>query len=356
MKKRILAIGLSCLMTLGLLAGCGNTETNETPGNTKEEQPAVPEEAEEETSAKDSGTKLIGMNIANPDNEFFQMVEFGLKRDFAARDWEVIVAYGVSEKIVENGTTFLAQNVDAIVDFGVDANYGNTLVQMAAEQDVPVICIDVAYEGGYFFGANNAQAGTLLGEGMTKWIKERWDGQVDVIYQESNALNSSVVALRTENATKALQSEFNIGDSDVWVAELSQDNQDGVKQKLLDFLSGNPDKEHVAYLSMSMANLPPEVGGVETLGKTDVIAFGTHSEERWLYDHYETTPEEDDNVIGCVAYQPQLYGKYVGEMLDTLFSGGTLEKETLMDHIFITRENYKEAMADYMSVLDELSQ
>lgn len=362
MKKRFLAIGLSCVMLLGLLAGCGNktnddAEKAETPAETEETEPETPAETEKaETEAPEQGNdkKLIGINIALADNEFFQMVEYGLKKDFSDRGWEVLVTYGMAEKITENGATFLAQNVDAIVDFGCDLNFGNTLVQMAAEKDVPVVCIDVAYEGGYFFGANNDQAGTILGEAMADWINKHWDGQVDAIYEETNTLNSPVVALRTQNAVKALQNELGIEDDIVFQAELSQESSDGVKQKTVDYLSGNPDKEHVAYISMSMANLPPVIGGVETTGKSDVICFGTHSEERFIFDHFDTTPEEDDNVVGCVAYRPMQYGEYVGKMLEKLFKGETLEKETLMDHVVITRENYKEFQSEYMAVLDEL--
>lgn len=357
MKRRLLAMVLGLMMVLALLSGCGGTTETAETAETAETVETASQSAEVSVEAvTTSEQKLIGINIALADNEFFQMVEYGIKKDFDARGWDYLVTYGMGEKITENGATLLGQNVDAIVEFGCDQNFGNTLVQTAAEKDVPVICIDVAYEGGYFLGANNAEAGTLLGESMVDWVNTNWDGQVDCIYQETNSLNSPVVALRTDNAVKVIKELLGVGDDIVWKVELSQDNADSIKQKLVDYLSGNPDKQHIMYISMSAANMPPLLGAVETIGKSDVICFGTHSEESFIFQHFDETPAETDNFVGCVAYRPTKYGEYVGAMLETLFSGGTLEQETLMDHVVVTRENYKEFQEEYLAVLADMKE
>lgn len=357
MKKRILAIGLGVLMALALLTGCNGAaetaKTSETVNTTESAGQSTNVSAGTETTNEQ---KLIGINIALADNEFFQMVEYGIKKDFDSRGWKYLVTYGVGEKISENGATFLGQNVDAIVEFGCDQNYGNPLVQAATEKDVPVICVDVAYEGAYFFGANNDQAGTLLGEAMVDWVNARWDGQVDVIYEETNSATSPVVALRVDNAVKVIQEELGVGDDLLWKVETSQDSTDSIKQKLVDYLSGNPDKKHIMYISMSAANMPPLLGAVDTIGKSDVICFGTHSEESFIFQHFDETSAETDNFVGCVAYRPTKYGEYIGKMLETLFSGGTLEQETLMDHVVVTRENYKEFQEEYLAVLADMKE
>jgi ABC-type sugar transport system substrate-binding protein len=72
----------------------------------------------------------------------------------------------------------LLQGADLIVDFNVNAEIGGSLVDYCGERGVPVIGIDVKYVGvdgeeGWFFGANNQQAGEVAGEGLAKAIKEK---------------------------------------------------------------------------------------------------------------------------------------------------------------------------------------
>jgi len=354
MKKRILTMGLSCVMLAAILSGCGGktdstTETpkeTETAEETKESDETKPEETQEAKKVK------IGINLALADNEFFRMVEYGLKKDFDDRGWEYMITYGQTEKITENSNMFLAQGVDAIVEFGCDQNYGNPVVQAADEKGVPVVAIDVAYDGAYFFGANNVQAGTILGEAMAEWIKENWDGQLDAIFMETNAVNGEAVANRVEKAAVALEEKLGYGEDIVFRMEAA--NGDALKQGFLDFLSAHPDYEHIAYVSGSLANVPPLVGAVETVGKTDIVCIGSHSEETWVFDHFNTTSEEADCFVGCVAYAPSDYGKYVGKMLQTLFDGETLPEETLMEHYVITRDNYKEIEAQFNEITSKI--
>lgn len=296
----------------------------------------------------------IGVNIGYPDQEFFQMVEAGIKDSFDALGWEYFVTYGAEEKITENGATLIAQGVDAIVDFGCHTDIGAALVMMADEAGIPVICVDVAYEGGYFVGANNVQAGEKLGEAMTNWINENWEGQLDSIYVSYSERDSEAVKNRTFKAVEKLQEAFGTADEDVFWYDAGAAMQEGVRQTFTDYLSANEDQKHIATVNVTEVFAQSTIAAAETMGRGSDVCHGTHSESSWTYDHFDTTDAETDTYVGCVAYSPDGYGAYIAEMLQTLFAGGELGAETLMEHEVITRENYKEYQENYIAFKEKI--
>ena len=351
-KKRI-AVLVTMMMFAMSLAGC-KAPAAEAPANETETPAAVEETAETpEESEKDGFT--IGMNFGYPDSEFFQMVELGLKKAFDAKGWDYIVTYGNNEKITENATTLLAQEVDAIVDFGCNAEIGSAMVKMAESKGVPVICIDVMYEGAYFFGADNVQAGEKLGDEMVKWINENWDGQLDSIFVTYGSSDSEAVMNRTEKPVEKLKEAFGLTDDDVFWYDCAITQQEGIRQAVGDYLSAHSDQTHIAHISNTEANATTALAAADTSRRGADMCHGTHSESGWTFEHFATTDAAADTYVGCVAYDPANYGGYVAEMLQTIFDGGELAEETLMKHEVITRENYETYLDAYNAAKEELS-
>jgi ribose transport system substrate-binding protein len=292
--------------------------------------------------------KLIGLNIGFPDNEFFRMVEASCKMAFDERGWDTLITYGSFEKITENAATLIAQDIDALVDFGCEATYGAQAVAMAKAIGAPTVSIDVKYEGSYFFGANNSQAAEVLGQCFVDWINKNWGGKVDGIYEANGIMSGPEVLSRTSIAVDKIIKDLNLNKSIHYFYDGSVAQQEGVRQTLVDYLSGYPEYHHVAVVLSTLNWTPITIGGIETVGRSKDVVVGSHSEESWLFDHFNNTPLDQENVAGCVAYFPNRYGEYIGKMLDTLFAGGSLPDYTTMEHAAITRENYKKYEAEWL--------
>ncbi len=351
--KKQMAVMVAVMMFAMSFAGCAAPKTEapaEEPGNS--EAAEVPAEKPEESTG-DGYT--IGMNFGYPDSEFFQMVELGLKKAFDAKGWDYIVTYGNNEKITENTTTLLAQEVDAIVDFGCNAEIGSAMVKMAEEKSVPVICIDVMYDGAYFFGADNVQAGEKLGDEMAEWIQKNWDGQLDSIFVTYGSSDSEAVMNRTQKPVEKLKEAFGLTDEDVFWYDCAITQQEGIRQAVGDYLSAHSDQKHIAHISNTEANAVTAMAAADTSPRGADMCHGTHSESGWTFEHFTTTEESADTYVGCVAYDPANYGGYVADMLQTLFDGGELESETLMKHEVITRKNYETYLEAYNAAKEELS-
>jgi ABC-type sugar transport system substrate-binding protein len=291
--------------------------------------------------------KLIGLNIGAPYDEFFRMVEAGCKQAFADKGYDVIITYGQFEKITENAATMIAQGIDALVDFGCIQEYGKQAVMMANEIGAPTISIDVYYEGGYFMGANNEQAGEVVGKALVDWVNKNWGGQVDGIFNAYSSATGEVVGRRTNRAVEEVIKAFNLDPRVEFKFDGVTSEAEGSRQALMDYLSAHPEYRHVVCVPLTMAWLPTMYGGVETMNRGQDVAWGTHSEVSWVYEHYNTTPENQDTLVGVAAYFPYKYGEYIANMLETLFKGGDVDTYVLMDHVAITRGNYKKYEAEW---------
>lgn len=343
-RKSILAVLVVILLLASLMVGCATkTAPDSEPAATAAAATAAPPA---EQAAKPDESYFIGLNIGYPDSEFFQMVEYGIKKAFDELGWTYMVTYGTNEKITENAATLIAQGVNALVDFGCNDAMGSAAVQLADAAGIPVICIDVQYNGAYFFGANNGQAGTVLGETMADWITKHWDGQLDGIFVIYGSTDGDEVNKRTGNAAAAIEKALGYGADIEFKYDCAITQGDGAKQALLDYLSAHPDYKHVACVSVTEIYMPMLMGSVETVGRADNVCYGTHSETSWTFDHFATT-DNTDTFVGTVAYDPAGYGNYIVKMLQEKFNGGTLPEKTQMEHYVITRDNYERLGAEY---------
>ena len=62
-----------------------------------------------------------------------------------------------------NAQSFVQRNVDYVIEFQTDSNFGPTVMKVFNEDGVKVIAIDIPMPGATFFGANNPQSGYMGG-------------------------------------------------------------------------------------------------------------------------------------------------------------------------------------------------
>lgn len=305
---------------------------------------AIPVAAETEEA------KLIGIEIGVPELPFFAEVEGGIKDACEERGWEYLAMYGTGDKVLEAGRTFMAQDVDAIVNFGVTLEAGTTLYEEATEKDIPVIDIDVKC-GGYYFGANNQQAGQVAGEALGKIMNDRgmldkdmkmvmfWGGQEG----PDTRLRLTGIADGVINAGGGLSADNNYeNDTILWQ---NVDDESKVKEYAKNQISALKDSTDIIIFSgVAEAYGPAFVAAAEETNMTDRVFIATHNESAVFLKNLE---DPDTPWVVSTAYMPDQYGKYIGEMLDTIFAGEELGEETLMEHVAITAENKDDFQVAY---------
>ena len=93
------------------------------------------------------------------------------------------------EVALEIADHFAAQNLDLVIEYQIDAQMGNRIMDYFRQADIPVIAVDIPMVGATFFGVDNYRAGYLAGAALGEWIKAHWDGHLDrlIVLEEPRA-------------------------------------------------------------------------------------------------------------------------------------------------------------------------
>lgn len=289
--------------------------------------------------------KTVGVIIGVPEVPFFAQVEKGIKEQCEANGWKCLLGYGTNEKVLESGRMFIAQEVDAIVNFGVTTNTGATLIEEAGAVGIPVIDVDVDC-GGYYFGANNEQAGAVLGEVLAdhlesvEGIAEKsmkavcfWGGREGEDVRKR--LTGVIKGLNERGITNISEENNYENDTVVWQIVVDESQTKDYTKNQLSALADTTDL--IVLIGVSDFYGPYMTAAIEECGldKSRVLVV-THNESETFADNLK---DENTPWIASTAYLPQEYGTYIAGMLKTLFEGGDLARQTLMSHVALTREN-----------------
>lgn len=297
------------------------------------------------TAYAEEGEKTIGIIIGVPEVPFFGVVENSIKERCDANGWNYLIGYGTNEKILESGRMFIAQEVDAIVNFGVTTNTGETLVEEATAVGIPVIDVDVAC-GGYYFGANNEQAGAVLGEALADYIEQIenyedltmkavmfWGGREGEDVRKR--MTGVIKGLNERGITNISEDNNYENDTVIWQNVTDESQTKDYAKNQLSALEGDTDL--IILVGISDYYGPYMTAAVDECGLDNSrVLIVTHNESETFAENLK---DEDTPWIASTAYLPQEYGNYIEGMLKTLFAGEELAEKTLMSHVALTREN-----------------
>src|SRR5687768_10017997 len=211
-KNRILwpLLGCAGLLMPMLLTAC-NTGGGESGGTDSAAQTATSKQ-EGSTSGTDTGTDKqykIGFANLTEDIPFAVRVREGIER--AAKKAGNIELLTADNKLdgataLANADSFITQGVDAVIEFQTDEKFGKVIMEKFGEKKIPVIAIDIPMPGATFFGVNNYPAGRMAGEGLGKWIKAKWKGQVDALIMLELPQSGPIPAARLRGQREGLES------------------------------------------------------------------------------------------------------------------------------------------------------
>ena len=113
-----------------------------------------------------NGEKYV-LAFANLDRgiTFCAKVEEGIKKNAEAAGIELVIADNNLDgaTALTNAESFINRNVDYVIEFQTDANFGATIMQKMGEAGIKVTAIDIPMPGATFFGANNPKSGYMGG-------------------------------------------------------------------------------------------------------------------------------------------------------------------------------------------------
>jgi len=125
----------------------------------------------------------LGYAAQGTDYTFSREVSEGLQRAADAEGIELICYDNrYSPKIAQrNAELMVRERVDLAIEFQTDETIAPIVAAMYREANIPMIAIDIPHPGATYYGANNYEAGLLGGKYLGRWVKERWNNEIDEI-------------------------------------------------------------------------------------------------------------------------------------------------------------------------------
>ena len=228
---------------------------------------------------------------------------------------------------------FLAQNLDLVIEYQIDEQAGNRIIERFRQADIPVIAIDIPMVGATFFGVNNYRAGQLAGVALGKWIQDQWDGQIDRVLVLIEPRAGTLPAARIQGQLEGLQSVIGSLPPDRLITLDCGNTAEISEKQMTAALKDLPDAHHLAVISF---NDDAAIGALSAACRlhrqNDVVIVGQGADRRVR----ETLRDPHARIIGSTAYYPEQYGEKIIPLALKILRGEPVPPAVYMEHTFVT--------------------
>lgn len=277
----------------------------------------------------------IGFANLNENQPFAVDVRRGLERaaeeagnvDLVLADNQLdpVVALQVAER-------FLQQNLDLVIEYQIDEQVGNRLMNRFQEARLPVIAVDIPIVGATYFGVDHYRAGYLAGAAMGEWVVNHWDGKYDrvIIMEEPRA--GALPASRTTGQLDGLESRLGKIPPDRQIRLNCGNTVEVSEIETRAMLKHLPNIHRLVFLAF---NDDAALGAIEAaahLGReADVTIVGQGAERRVR----SLLEMPGSRIIGSTAFLPEQYGPHLLELALKILRGEPVPPAVYMSHSFI---------------------
>ena len=237
---------------------------------------------------------------------------------------------------LENVDWFVAQQVDLVIEYHIDAKAGNVIMDKLNQANIPAIAVDIPFPGATFYGANNYRAGYIAGEGLGRWIKQKWQGQLDVLLKLESSQVGPVVDARLQGQQEGLEAVIGALSEDQIIAIDNHVVADDVEAVISNLLPQLNHRNKIGIIGLNDETALGALAAFEKVGFLDrVVAVGQgadlHAIEALLRPNYP--------FIGSTRYAPENYGKQLLDLAIKILRDEPVPPAVYKEHIFITKSN-----------------
>ena len=328
MKKKVLGVALSLVMTAGLVA-CGSTQqaapaTSQAADSGSATAPASVAEKGDYTGAH------IAYLTPSSDVSFWTYVKHGVEDEVKkAMPGAEVTVYDSKDNAntqLSNAQDALTKGVTGIVISPTDSASCIQVLDAAEEANVPVVICDIGTDGGTylsFISTDNEGGAKELGKYVASKLKK--GDEVAQITLNQARING---VKRKEGFDEGIQSN---GLKDVGFRQMEKVNRDEGVSYTQDLITSFPELKAIFCHSED-----PSMGAVtalEEVGNTDCKIVG-----------FDCSPEvvqaiKDGKILATAAQQPVVMGRTSVDAIKTKLDGGTPDKEIQMETLLVTQDN-----------------
>ncbi len=233
---------------------------------------------------------------------------------------------------VQVARQFLEQDIDLVIEYQIDEQTGNRIINLFQDAKIPVIAVDIPMVGATYFGVDNYRAGHMAGVALGEWLREHWGGQFDhlVILDEPRA--GALPAARIQGQLDGVQSILGKVPRDRQIVRHSGNTRETSLQVMKSVLAGLPKSGRTAVLSF---NDDAAIGALEAARHLDledqIVIVGQGADRRVR----EELSKPGSRIIGSTTYSPEKYGEKLIPLALHILRGESVPPAVYIEHTFV---------------------
>jgi ribose transport system substrate-binding protein len=300
-----------------------------------EDYAALVEQAMATTPPRNGESYVIGFANLGRNAPFFMLVENSILENAAAAGIEVLVtdnAFDGATALV-NAESYLQRNVDYVIEFQTDANFGPVIMQKMDEAGINVTAIDIPMPGATFMGANNSRSGFMGGLYLGQAARAQWgDEAVATGYLVVGELPQSgaIPMMRTEGQIAGFLAEHPGFPADNIIRIDTTGTIEGGFTVMTDAIGRIPEGVPIMGVAINDQSIIGMMRAVEQAGRSaDAIYVGMGADEG-------ATMAATPNFLASVGYFPENYGNYLVPLALMELAGMDTPPAALVNHVMVT--------------------
>ncbi len=243
------------------------------------------------------------------------------------------------QKAFKNADWFVDSGVDLVVEFQIDSQAGNIIMDTLRQAGIPVIAVDIPMPGATFFGADNYRAGFMAGEALGGWIQEHWQGHLDVLLKLEMTQVGAASSARLLGQQIGLESTLGFLGSH----QISTIDIPGFLEETVPLVEAVlPDLSRDAKIGIVGLNDEVVLGALtafERAGRLgQVVAAGQGADRLGR----AALRRPDYPFIASTRYAPERYGEQLLDLALKILRGEAVPPAVTIEHVLITRDNVEE--------------
>lgn len=239
-------------------------------------------------------------------------------------------------RALENVDWFIAQGVDLVIEYQIDAEAGNVIMDRFRQARIPVIAVDIPLPGAIFFGADNYRAGFMAGEGLGHWLRERWDGRFDWLVCLQDVRAGATPAARLQGGRDGLESVLGPVSPERVVMLPAGTLMEQAEAATTSYLAAVAPGTRIAVLAVNDDAALGALAAFEKAGRLgEVVAVGQNADRLGR----AAMQRPGFPFVGSTSYSPERYGSQLIDLALKLLRGDPVPPAVYIEHTFVTADS-----------------
>jgi ribose transport system substrate-binding protein len=235
-----------------------------------------------------------------------------------------------------NADFFIDEKVDLLIDHQLDETAAHLISAKCHQANIPVIAINFAQPGAYYFGGNNYLAGLLSGHYLCGFIKNQWKGKFDKLLVLRAKGMGSTQEVRRTGICDIFKKQFGrVLDQKIIDGPPGITAQDGYHATKRIFGRAGMQSARTVICVMSDAlaiGCSRAVQEMDLVEQAVIVGHGGARDGRiWL--------RRGSAPNALVAYFPETYGERVIAQALSILNGDKVPLISYTNHVVLTKAN-----------------